>query len=68
MKREIELHLSTIENIMKQCNVNKRNIAETVERLKTQFPQDVLIIEEQFMALCQQYGFDSADFTTAKII
>ena len=57
MKREIELHLSTIENIMKQCNVNKRNIAETVERLKTQFPQDVLIIGAQFMAL-----------TTAKII
>ena len=68
MNREIALRLSAIEDIMKQCNINKKNIAETIEKLKTQFPQDVLIIEDRFLELCQKYGCDPADFTTAKII
>ena len=66
MEREIELSLSAIEDIMKQCNTNKRNIAESVEKLKIQFPQDVLIIEEEFLKLCHKYDYDPIDFTTAK--
>ena len=68
MERELEICLSSVEDIMKRCNTNKRNISETIEMLKTKFPQEILVIEERFGELCKKHGYDPADFSTAKTI
>lgn len=51
-----------IETEMKQCAELMRNIAESIEILKREFPDDELEIVCHFSALCAKYGFDSSEF------
>ena len=39
-----------------------RNIAESIEIIRRDFPDDELEIVCYFSDLCEKYGFDSSDF------
>lgn len=51
-----------IETKMKQCAELMRNIAESIEIIRIDFPDDELEIVCNFSDLCEKYGFDSSDF------
>ena len=69
MEKEAQNLFDAVEKIMKQHNPgDTKNIKESCDYIRNTFNQDALEIDAYFADLCKKYGYDLADFTTAKIV